>query len=142
MLDFERIDDHAFIKGKRRIRPKFSLAKLPPDDLMTKGGELYAVWDENEKLWVRDVDAFRHIITSTDTELEKCAELHKKSGEDVTVEWMWDSDSGSMDRFLKYFKKHIPANCFHPLNDKVIFANQETTREDYASFKLPYSLDE
>lgn len=142
MLDFERIDDHAFIKGKRRIRPKFSLAKLPPDDLMTKGGELYAVWDENEKLWVRDVDAFRHIITSTDAELEKCAELHKKSGEDVTVEWMWDSDSGSMDRFLKYFKKHIPANCFHPLNDKVIFANQETTREDYASFKLPYSLDE
>lgn len=142
MLDFERIDDHAFVKGKRRIRPKFSLAKLPPDDLMTKGGELYAVWDEDEKLWVRDVDAFRHIINSTDAELKKCAELHKSAGEDVAVEWMWDSDSGSMDRFLKYFKKHIPANCFHPLNDKVIFANQETTREDYASFKLPYSLDE
>ena len=141
LLDFQRIDDFSFIKGKRRIRVKNSLAKMPPEDVMTKGGKLYAVYNAVTKTWVRDIEAWSYIINSTDAELEKCAEAHKKMGEDVTVEWMWDSDSGEMDRLLKFLEKHMPTNCFHPLDDHVVFANQETEREDYISFKLPYSLD-
>lgn len=141
LLDFQRIDDSSFIKGKRRIRIKNSLAKMPPEDIMTKGGKLYAVYNKDKKIWVRDVEAWSFIINSTDAELEKCAEAHKRLGEDVMVEWMWDSDSGEMDRLLKFLEKHMPTNCFHPLDENVVFANQETEREDYISFKLPYSLD-
>ena len=142
LLDFQRIDDTSFVKGKRLIRIKNSLAQMPPKDVMTKGGELLAVYSAEKKIWVKGVEALSYIINSTDAELEKCAEKHKKMGEDVKVEWMWDSDSGEMDRLLKFLKKHMPANCFQPLDDNVIFANQETEREDYASFKLPYSLDD
>ena len=141
LLDFQRIDDHSFVKGKRRIRIKNSLAKMPPEDIMTKGGKLYAVYNKDKKIWVKDIEAWSYIINLADAELEKCAENHRKMGEDVSVEWMWDSDSGEMDRLLKFLEKHMPTNCFQPLDDHVVFANQETEREDYISFKLPYSLD-
>ena len=49
MLDFVIIDDHQFVKDTRIIKPKFDLSKIPPDDLMIRGGELYAVWNEKEQ---------------------------------------------------------------------------------------------
>ena len=140
MLDFVIIDDHQFVKDTRIIKPKFDLSKIPPDDLMIRGGELYAVWNEKEKLWVKDAAALRFIINSIDDDMNKCADEYRKQGGVVAVKYMWDSDSGSIDRFHKYIKRQMPANCFTLLDSKLIFSNQEPKREDYASHRLDYPL--
>ena len=140
MLDFVMIDDKGFQKDTRIIKPKFDLSKIPPNDLMIRGGDIYAVWDENTKLWVTEADAFKYIVKSIDKDLKECADKWREQGGVVKVKWMWDSDSGSMDRFLKYVKRQMPTNCYKPLDSKLIFSNMETKREDYASKKLPYPL--
>jgi hypothetical protein len=139
MLDFVMIDDHRFVKDTRVINPKF-IIKVPPRDLMIKGGEVYGIWDDETKLWVTAEDAINYLIRVVDRELDICAENHRKQGGVVAVNYMWDADSKAMDRFLKYVKRQMPPNCFHVLDDKLIFVDQETKREDFASKKLPYPL--
>ena len=139
MLDFVMIDDHRFVKDTRIINPKF-IIKVPPRDLMIKGGEVYGIWDEESKLWVTEERAINYLIDTVDKELDICAKKHRDNGGVVAVNYMWDGDSKAMDRFLKYVKRQMPPNCFHVLDDKLIFEDQETTRDDYASKKLPYPL--
>lgn len=141
MLDFCMIDDSKEVKGTRIVNPKFIL-KIPPDDLMIRGGDIYAVWNEGTGMWVTGPGAMQFIIEDIDKALRSCAEVHKKAGEMVKVNWMWDADSKSMDRLLKYAQKQMPKNCYHELDEHVIFADEKTTKEDYASKKLPYAMKE
>ena len=140
-VDFALIDDHQFIKDTRIIKPKF-IIKMSLKDLMTQGGELYAVWDQNENRWVTGNDALDFVVRLLDDAMDKKAAEYRSQGGVVAVNYMWDSDSKSMDRFLKYVKKQMPSNNFHPLDDKLVFEGQETTREDYSSKCLPYALKE
>lgn len=141
MVDFALIDDRQFIKDTRIIKPKFVI-KMSLKDLMTQGGELYAVWDQDENRWVTGNDAFDFVVRILDNAMDEKANEYRAQGGVVAVNYMWDSDSKSMDRFLKYVKKQMPSNNFHPLDDKLVFEDQVTTREDYSSKCLPYALKE
>lgn len=110
-------------------------------DIMIKGQEFYAVWDEEKKLWSTDIyDAAKYI----DDELIACAnDIRDKAfgSVEVTVKTLTDSTSKGMDAFKQWYQKQA-ADSFKWLNSKVVFADDEVTREDYASFKLPYSMKE
>ena len=54
---------------------------------------------------------------------------------------MWDSDSGSLDRFHKYCQKQR-RDSFTMLDEELIFSNTELGRENYASKRLQYPLEE
>lgn len=120
------------------IKPKFIIRKS--SDLMIKGGRFYAVWLEDKGLWSTDEDDVTILV---DNELRRYSEEYKAKHDDrkVTVEWMWDSDSGSMTRWKRFCEKQMTENNFHPLNGKVIFSNTETKRENYSNKKLDYALD-
>lgn len=77
MLDFVMIDDHRFVKDTRIISPKF-IIKVPPRDLMIKGGEVYGIWDEETKLWVTEEGAINYLIKSVDHDLDICADNHQR----------------------------------------------------------------
>lgn len=141
MLDFVKIDDSRFEKDTRVINPKF-IIKIPPKDLMIRGGKLYGVWDEDNHMWIRDDhgEGRNYVKETVDAELSRVSEKYKAMGANTKVNWMWDADSRSMDRFIKYVEKQMPSNCFHVLDEKVIFSNTETKKEDYASKKLPYAI--
>ena len=141
MLDFVMIDDSKFSKDTRVINPKFIL-KIPPGDLMIRGGDVYAVWNEQAGMWITESAAMQFIIETIDNGLKECADAHKAKGEAVKVNWMWDADSKSMDRLLKYAQKQMPKNCYHELDTRVIFADEETKKKDYASKRLPYAMAE
>jgi len=119
------------------IAPKFRV-NLNTKDLMIKGGDFYAVWDESANLWSRSEQT---VIDIVDAEIRKVA--NSLGGQDVTIVplYMGDSDSGSIDKWHKFVQKQM-RDCFHPLDEKVIFANTDVKKEDYASKKLPYDLKE
>ena len=136
MLDFLKVEIRN-TKNGTEVFPKFVINRRS-SDLMIRGGDFYAIWVEDRGLW------------STD-EQDALALIDKQVGEYVTenlanagprpmVKWMWDADSGSVDRWHKYCQKQMRDN-FHPLDEKLIFSNTETKKEDYATKKLPYPLE-
>jgi len=137
MLDFLIISTRSKQRGVVEIYPKFIVKKS--SDLMIRGGDFYAVWLEDCGLWSTNEEDVIRII---DNELDNYARLNKSKFEDhVKVLHMWDSESGMIDMWHKYCQKQLRDN-YSPLDEKIIFANQVTTKEDYASKKLSYALDE
>lgn len=105
---------------------------------MIRGGDFYAIWIEELGLWSTDEqDALRLI----DRELDKYAEEYKKqyTGH-VKVLHMWDSESGMIDAWHKYCQKQM-RDSYYMLDEKLIFANSETNKQDYASKRLNYPLE-
>lgn len=98
-----------------------------------------AVWREDLGLWSTEE---QDVIDMVDQELYKFTEERRKTATDSLVtKYMWDSDSGSIDSWHKYCQKRMRDN-FHPLDEKIIFGDTETTKTDYASKKLSYPLRE
>lgn len=138
MLDFLMISTKDTSKGVREIYPTFRIDKR--NDIMTRGGDFYAVWLEDEGLWSTDeVDALQLIDKELDIYAE---EEEKKKGEHrVKVLHCCVSSTKMVDSFHQYCK-HQLRDRSHTLDQRLIFSNQKTTKRDYASKKLPYPLQE
>lgn len=109
-------------------------------DLMIRGGDFYAVWDERRGVWSTEQD---DVVDMIDEAME--AYRDEKAKEDpqfgnARILYLWNSDTGSIDKWHKYVQKQAVDN-FHPLNQKVVFQNTEPCREDYSSFRLKYALE-
>lgn len=136
MLDFLKISYKNNKDGSIEVYPKFVIKKS--SDLMIRGGDFYAIWIEDNQLWsIDEQDAIRLI----DRELEAYAE-EKQKHMDITVRiaYMWDSDSGMIDRWHRYCQKQMRDN-YHQLDEKLIFSNVETNKEDYSTKRLSYPLE-
>lgn len=120
------------------IEPKFKVA-VRDSDLMIRGGDFYAAWDEDSGLWVTDRD---FVVEKIDRAvMETYENLEKREGAKYIPLLMNDSDSGMIDKWNKYCKKQL-VDRFHVLDTKIIFNNTEISRNDYVSKKLPYDLVE
>lgn len=136
MLDFFKIATRPVKGGVVEVYPKLLIKKV--SDLMIRGGDFYAVWIEERGLWSTDEQDALDLI---DRELYNYSQDHKDElGPDVRVLYMWDSGSGMIDAWHKYCQKQM-RDSFHTLDEKLIFSNTETKKEDYASKKLSYPLD-
>ena len=105
---------------------------------MIRGGDFYAIWIEEKGLWSTDEqDAIRLI----DKELENYLKEHEQylDGQ-ISVKYMWDAESGTIDSWHKYCQKQM-RDSYHTLDDTLIFSNTKTTKEDYASKSLNYPLE-
>lgn len=134
MLDFLIISTRNTKKGAFEIYPKFVIKKSK--DLMIRGGDFYAIWDEEKGLWSTDEDDALRMI---DRELDKQRAESRVEG-DIKVLHMWDAGSGMIDAWHKYCQKQMRDN-FHMLDEKLIFSNTETSKKDYVSKKLSYPLE-
>ncbi len=124
-------------KGTLEIYPKFKMYPKSKD-LLIRGGDFYAVWMEDEGLWSTDEEDALQII---DRELDKFAkENQDKFNCNIRVLHMWDSETGMVDSWHKYCQKQ-KRDSFHMLDEKLIFSNTETKKEDYASKRLDYPLE-
>lgn len=136
MLDFMMVTTRT-TKNNVEVIPKFKINDLSKD-LMIRGGDFYAIWDEDRKLWsTKESDVVRLV----DIELKKYAADHAdRLGENAYIRYMWDSDSGSIDKWHKYCQKQMRDN-YSTLDEELIFSNTELTRDKYASKKLNYPLE-
>ena len=137
MIDFLMISTRSKKNGVIEIYPKFIIKKS--SDLMIRGGDFYAIWMEERGLWSTDEQDALQLI---DKELDIYAKENKeKFDAHVKVLHMWDAESGMIDSWHKYCQKQMRDN-FHTLDDKLIFSNTDTTKEDYASKRLTYPLED
>ena len=120
------------------IKPKFDTRSSC--DLMIRGGDFYAIWNESQKLWSTDEET---VINLIDQELDDYAKtfMDEHPTAKVVVQHMWDADSGSIDKWHKYVQKQR-RDSYKPLDEKLTFSNTETKKEDYASKRLEYPLEE
>ena len=138
MLDFLMISTRTR-KGVVEIYPKFKITNRSKD-LMVRGGDFYAIWVEQLGMWSTNEDT---VIELIDGYLDEFAQKNKhRFGEDnVHIMYMWDAESNMIDVWHKYCQKQLRTN-WKQLDEKLIFANQETKKEDYCTKRLSYSLDE
>ena len=137
MHDFWTVGTKAGKKDALTVYPKF-IVNPRTKDLMIRGGDFYAVWDDASGLWSKDEST---VIDIVDKELRKSVSKLEKSGKDVTALYMHDSDSGSIDRWHKYCQKQM-RDRFVNLDEKIVFANTKVTKRDYVSKRLSYSIEE
>lgn len=105
---------------------------------MIRGSDFYAIWIEERGLWSTDEHDALQLI---DRELDNYAKENRDKFEaSVRVLHMWDSESGMIDHWHKYCQKQM-RDSFHMLDEKLIFSNAETNKQDYASKKLNYPLE-
>lgn len=114
--------------------PSFILG--PKKDLMVKGGEFYAIWDEENNIWSQSLNRAYELINA-----EVLAKYDKHRGNDEKLYLdISDYDNGLGEKFAKYLK--LVGNSFKDLDINVTFSNTEVTRARYSSFKLDYPLEE
>lgn len=138
MLDFVRISSRNKRNNVVEVYPKFV---LNPDtkDLMIRGGDFYAVWNEDTGLW----DTSEKSVIN---QIDKAIDIYVKGmtvPDTATVVplYMWDGDSGSIDKWHKYVQKQM-RDRYENLDERIIFSNTEIKKDDYVSKRLPYPLEE
>lgn len=137
MVDFLKIATRSTKRGIIEVYPKFIVGRS--SDLMIRGGDFYAIWLEDRGLWSTDE---QDVIDLVDSELNNYVKENKNRFDDtMIVRYMWDSDSGIIDSWHKYVTKQMRDN-YHTLNETLIFSNQESDKEQYASKRLNYPLAE
>lgn len=137
MLDFLMISTRSTKRGVVEIYPRFKICKSK--DLMIRGGDFYAIWDEERGLWSTSEEDAINII---DAEIDKYIREHRDMIEDhIQPLYMWDADSGSIDRWHKFCQKQM-RDDYDQLDTKLVFANQVPKKSDHVSKILPYALED
>lgn len=138
MLDFFKIrSKYVPTKNIRIIYPDFIVGRHK--DLMIRGRDFYAVYDDETGLWSTNEFDIARII---DRELYKAYdEMREKfdSDDKIIIQTMGEYESRSWSRY-KHFIKEMPDD-YIPLDTKLAFNGQQFKRDDYASRYLPYNLN-
>lgn len=122
-------------KKANKISAEF-LAYPEPKDIITRGGEFYAVWDDERGLWNTSksycyamIDAYIESLTDPGTKL-----------------FARNSSTKVVDRFNHYCKDILPEIYIDGhalnLNEKLTFKSDAPNRECYASQRLDYDICE
>jgi len=135
-MDFLEITESETKKGTE-IYPSF-IVNNKTTDLMVRGKDFYAVWVEEKGMWSTDE---QDLIELVDSELDQYYEANKGKWERrPKILHLRRGNTKMIDVFHHYCKDQMREN-FHPLDEKLIFANQKTKKKDYASKRLNYPLE-
>ena len=134
-MDFLIVNEKKVKKDVIEIYPTFKAKSSK--DLMIRGGDFYAIWDEDKGLWSTSQD---DVIELIDRELDDYAKTHPHGEYATRIMHMWNADTGMIDKWHKYVQRQMKDN-FHSLDEKLVFANSPVNKEDYASKRLPYALE-
>ena len=103
---------------------------------MIKGHSFYAIWDEPNNIWTTKEARVAELI---DNILWDEAEKERANNQMVQVKTLSDFSTKKWNEWTSYCK--LMPDTYHTLNNKIIFADTNITREDYATFSLSYSLN-
>ncbi len=115
------------------VYPDFKICHS--EDLMVRGGSFYAIWDEAKSMWSTDEFDVARLVDEELSDFSRSVVNEKE----VVVRWMANFASRSWFEFKRYLKS-MP-DSFHQLDANLSFANMKLSKKDYASKKLPYSLE-
>lgn len=131
-MDFCKVVVTKNSRGEAIIEPSFQLDGV--NDLMIRGGAFYAIWDAEKNCWSKNEGDVARLV---DAELWKAYDRFPLEAK-PKIRTLNDFSSKKWQEF-KSFCKNSPDH-YDTLDQKVIFSNSETKRDDYATKKLPYPL--
>lgn len=135
-MDFYRIREHAAKSGLIEIYPEFLVTRSR--DIMIQAKTFAGIWDDEVGLWSTDEYDVARLV---DQDLERYYEQNKsRYGNNVYVKYMRDFSSGTWVTYRSWISK--VSDSAHPLDQTLTFADTPVHRENYASQRLPYSLEE
>ena len=130
-MDFFKINIALQKSGPPVISPNWTIDRSK--DLMIRGRSFYAIWDEEKNLWSRDEYDVPRLVDA------KLYAFAKEQPGEVIVKDLRSFQTNSWATFRKFIQ-NVSDNS-HELDSKLIFANTEVKKTDYASKRLPYSLE-
>ena len=135
-MDFYRIREHAAKSGVIEIYPEFLVTRSR--DIMIQGRAFMAIWDAQKGLWSTDEYEAARLV---DEDLDAYYEQNKaRYGNNVYIKYMRDFSSGTWVTFRSWLNK-ISDNA-HDLDQRLTFADTPVRKDDYASKRLTYSLND
>lgn len=113
-----------------------AFAVLPSRDLMVRGKEFFAIWDEESGFWSTDEYRARELI---DSELYAYADtLTAPEDGYISVHSLQDFSSQAWSSWRRYLGS-LPDH-FHDLDGELTWATDEHKRENYATRALSYTV--
>ena len=132
-MDFIRV---AYKEEKSGIRTFYpSLQALESQDLVIRGGQFAAIWDEDTQLYNRRLS---HLPDVIDRAFHKM--VSEQLGPGDVVKKVRNFDNGLFNKLISLIRNI--GDMGPDLDQKMIFADQQPTKADAATFKMPYSLVE
>lgn len=136
-MDFYKIQEKE-TKGFPQAYPNWIVGSQV-SDLMIRGGEFYAVWDEERGMWSTEEFDVQRLV---DKALWDYVHKARDEGRVLIPLTCGDFTSGTWEKFKKYVRS-LPSDAnYHPLDNHVVFSDTEVKKKDYVSKRLPYSLSE
>lgn len=132
-MDFYSIKERSTKRGTRELYPEFRVCRSK--DLMVRGKAFYAIWDKERGMWSTDEYDVQRMV---DEDLRKRKEELGDLPDMLHVKYMLDFSNNSWLDYRSYIT-HVGDN-YHQLDERLTFSNQEVTKTDYVSRKLPYPL--
>ena len=123
--------------GAIEIYPDFQVGDKD-SDLMVRGKQFYAIWDEETNIWSTDEHDVQKVVDKALRQKKTEIENSGVVASSIRVKTMRSYASGSWDKYKNYISK--TPNQFHALDDKLTFADTEVKRSDYASKRLGYAV--
>lgn len=135
-MDFYEIKERALKSGTTEVRPAWRVHEFK--DLMVRGKSFYAVYNPETHFWsTREYDLIR--IVDADV-TRRFQEASKRVDGSVWARYLGDYDSKTYSDYKAWMSK-LP-DVYHPLDGKILFADQTPRKEDYATRTLSYSLSD
>lgn len=133
MLDFVKIKTETKTGSKSIIIfPEYNT--IISKDLMIRGHDFYAIWDEERGFWSRDEDDVIRMIDKMTLEYAEKIDGIKQ------VKLLSEYSSRKWKEWHNYCKDH--PDKYHELDSKIIFSNQKVHKTDYVTRTLSYPLEE
>jgi hypothetical protein len=132
-LDFIRVGVKENKDGTREFFP--SLQVLRSEDLVIRGGQFVAIWDEDTQLYSRKIYDAADIIDRAFVRM-----IQEKVRPGDTIKKMRSFDNAYFTRLLSLIRS--VGDMGPDLDQKIIFADQQPTKADAATFKMKYSMED
>lgn len=132
-MDFIRVAYKEDNAGNKTFYP--SLQAIESTDLVIRGGQFVAIWDEDTGLYSRRLS---HVPDIIDRSFSKMVGDRLRSGDTIKRVRVFDNQIYS--RLMGLIRQI--GDMGPDLDQRIVFADEEPTRAHAASFKMPYSLSD
>lgn len=107
-------------------------------DLMIRGGDFYAIWNEKTSAWSTNQN---DVIKMIDGAMEEYKRNNSDTLGNAKILYMKYARTGTIDEWVKFIKRQQLSDNYHPLDDTLVFMNTPPSRENYSSHHLDYALE-
>ncbi len=132
-MDFIRVGVKENKDGTREFYP--ALLAQESQDLVIRGGSFVAIWDEDKNLYSRRLS---HVPKIIDRAFRKMCGDELRDGD--IVKKVVNFDNQIYNRLMSLIRSI--GDMGPELDQRLIFADQDPTKADAATFKMPYSMSE